>query len=383
MNKRIFALVLSVCMALSLLTGCGSSSSGDSSVSGDASTAVSAEIPAEALEDVVSYLTDGALTSDTVVMTVGGTDVTADYYLYQLAYSANMMNLTYQYYYGTDIDLSMEVSEGQTAAQYVQNAADSTVKGYFALEQQAAEMGVALTDEEQESIDSYQFSSDANDLLYYSTTASAMTHLYQQYSLSSSLQELLYGEGGELAPTEETIQDYISSNGLYNCRYILCQVSEDATEEEDAAAKQKCQDIYDELSQLEGEELLAKFQEYQAENPDGNTDEFSFNDSSSLTDGFREKLAELEIGQLGMTDKTGYGYFTLLRLDVDTDSVKEDYISSSYAAQMSEWGEAAECTTTEAYDKIDPLSFYENLTALQSTIDAYEAAQTAAESSAE
>ena len=75
MLKRILAGGLAVVMACSLFTGCGSS--GASSSAG-ALTA----IPEEAKKDVVSYLTDGAITSEETVMTVNGVEIPASAYFY-------------------------------------------------------------------------------------------------------------------------------------------------------------------------------------------------------------------------------------------------------------------------------------------------------------
>jgi hypothetical protein len=363
MKKRVLALLLCAAMAFSLLTGCGQKGdSGDVSLS----EAMDAAIPDAAKVDVVNYLTDGALNKDSVIMTVNGQEVPASYYLYWLAYYTSQMS-SYYTYYGQTFDLTAEVSDGVTMADQLQSMADDATKGYTVIEQKAAENGVELTEDEQTECQEYVDNQEDEAMLYFSTTPADQGTIYTQYQLGSKLRDYLFGEGGENAPTEETLQDYIEENGMYNCRYILCQ-PEDDTEDEIEKAQEKCQAIYDELSQLEGDELLARFQELQSDNPDGNTDEYSFDSDDSLVSGFREKLAELEVGELGMTDKTSYGYFTLLRLDVDTDTVQDDYVRSAFAAQMNTWGDEAEVVNS-GYDKVDVTTFCQNLMALQDIIN--------------
>ena len=94
-HYRLPALLLAGAMTFGLAS-CGSSSSGSASSAASGSGASSAdsapaEIPQEALDDVVSYLTDGAYTKDDVVATVGDTTVSAAQMLYWTAYQQYYM----------------------------------------------------------------------------------------------------------------------------------------------------------------------------------------------------------------------------------------------------------------------------------------------------
>ncbi len=101
MKKKWIALLLAVAMLLGALTACGSApaaendtedtpapqeeteqpQTGDETEPSDAP----AEIPAEALEDPIAYVTDGAVKAGDVVMTVDGVDIPAGVYTYWLA----------------------------------------------------------------------------------------------------------------------------------------------------------------------------------------------------------------------------------------------------------------------------------------------------------
>ncbi len=367
MKKRILALGLCLVLAMSLLTGCGGELTDE-------------QIITKATNDEVKYLTENKLKNDTAIMTVNGEDVSAITLCYWLAYYETQMSYYYSYY-GETLDLTSEVSDGVTAADSLLDYAYQAVVSYTAMDQKAEEYGISLTEEEETNVQDYIDMQDSYAMLYFCTNAEEQGTIYRQYQLASKLQEQLYGAGGEREVTDETIQDYITDNGIYNCRYILLEADED---DEDAAAEAQtqAQEIYDELSALEGDALLEKFMEYQEQNADGNTDEYTYSDDDSLVDGFKETVADLEVGELGMTDQTSYGYFVLVRLDVDTDTVKEDYISDDFNTLMTAWQEEAEVELTSAYDKLDVVTFCENLTELQTLVsEAQEAADSSADAS--
>ncbi|MCD7838081.1 MAG: peptidyl-prolyl cis-trans isomerase [Clostridiales bacterium] len=367
MKKRILALGLCLAMAMSLLTGCGGELTDE-------------QIIEKATTDEVKYLTDGKLKNDTVVMTVNGEEVSAISLCYWLAYYETQMSYYYSMY-GETLDLTAEVSDGVTAADNLQDYAYQAVVSYVAMNQKAEEYEIALTEEEETNVQDYIDLQDSYSMLYFCTSAEEQGKIYSQYQMATKLQELLYGTGGEREATDETLQDYVTDNGIYNCRYILCQADED-DEDAVAEAQTQAQEIYDELSALEGDEQLEKFMEYQEQNSDGNTDEYSYDDDDSLVDGFKETVSALEVGELGMTDQTSYGYFVLLRLDVDMDTVEEDYISDDFNTLMTTWADEAEIELASAYDKLDALTFFENLTELQTVVsEVQEEADSSAEAS--
>lgn len=388
MNKRILALILALAMVLSLLTGCNSGKSGDASAATDPSDeqarlvmeAVAKVIPEEAKADVVSYLTDGAVKADTVIMKVGGRDVTAGYYLFWLGRELSSVS-SYFSQYGMTMDLDQEFSEGQSLLDYLKEQSLSAVKTYCAIEQKAEEKGVKLSAEQEKQLEEYVASLDTASVTYYGTTVEDQRATYTQNLLNDALNDKLK-ETGELDATDETMADYVKENGYYNCRYLLFQVAQDADEKTDAGQKAKAQAAYDELSKLSGEEQLKKFQEYQKENPDGNTDEFQFDATSTIDEGFRAKVEGMEVNELGMTDKTGFGYFVLLRLPVDTEPLKESYLSEAYTNLVKQWVEELPVEETDEMKKLDQKAAAAKLLELQSSMnDAAQKAVAAADAS--
>lgn len=390
MNKRFLALILALAMALSLLTGCNSGKSGDASASAatdpaDEQTklimeAVAQVIPEEAQADVVSYLTDGTVKADTVIMKAGDKDVTAGYYLFWLGRELSSVT-SYFSQYGMSMDLDQEFSEGQSLLDYLKEQSLSAVKTYCAIEQKAEEKGVKLSAEQEKQLEEYVASLDTASVTYYGTTVEDQRATYTQNLFNDALNDKLK-ETGELNATDETMADYVKDNGYYNCRYLLFEVAQDADEKTDAEQKAKAQAAYDELSKLSGEEQLKKFQEYQKENPDGNTDEFQFDATSTIDEGFRAKVEGMEENELGMTDKTNFGYFVLLRLPVNTEPLKESYLSEAYSNLVKQWAEELPVEETDEMKKLDQKAAATKLLELQSSMnDAAQKAVAAADAS--
>lgn len=385
MKKRIIALILCLAMALSLFTGCNSSKTGDTSTDpadGSASSVAEplAEVPQEAYDDVVRYLTDGAISADTILMTVNGADISAEYYFYWLGYYFSQMSAYYSYY-GQTMDLNEADEAGNTMAQSLQSMADQAVTTYCAMTLEAKNNGVTLTDEDKKTLEEYASGQDPNYLLFNCATTNAIEHANADYLYYSAFGEKLYGENGQFALTDKDVQDYIEEQGIFNCRYILCQTETDADEEAVKAAQETCQGYYDELSKLSGDELLTRFQELQANNPDGNTNEYSFDATASLTEGFRETLQKMKVGEVAMSDKTGYGYFVILRLEPDMEEQTEACKQNAYSEKLAELTADYKAENTPSYDKLDAAAVLTKLQTLQATIAAVENAK--AETSAD
>lgn len=411
MSKKLTALLLALAMMLTMLTGCSgteapaadetedpaASDEGtaeeDAESTEDAEDAEAAdtedeglvleEIPQEAYDDPISYVTDGAIKKDDVVATVNGLEVKADLYFNWL--STVYMNMAYNYYYyGMELDVNEVLDEenGTTVADYFVNQAAMMAQMYTLVREKARDAGLDLTDEQKEELAGLSEEYTTESTMYYITTMEGMQQAYTDTQLIIALRDHLYGEGGELEPAEDTLADFVTENGNYNCRYILQRTDE--LEEDDtegrAAKQQQAQDLYDQLLEVPADELEAKFIELQAEyNDDGNTEEFTFDATTSLVSGFREKLAELEDGQIGLTEETDYGYFVVLRLPVDLDSVETTYIENAYNTVITEWMDNAETELSGALISLDAEACFEKLIALQTVISNELSAQTEAE----
>ncbi|MCD7856667.1 MAG: hypothetical protein LUG55_02500 [Clostridiales bacterium] len=392
MKQKIIALLLALAAAVSL-TACGEA--GDSSITeGETSSdsvsseaedgssleseeaAILAAVPNEAREDCVAYLTDGTMTNDTVVMTLDGTDITADMLIYFLGYYETYYMSMFSAY-GYDIELEDSYSDDMTYIDFFLQIAENAAVQMTAARVLAESAGVTFSEENQTSLNESIASIVESDVLYVGANSEVMEELFARTIYGNAYQEMVYGEGGEEEITDEATEDYADENGYYNCRYILFYGLDDdgnALEDEALEAVQaEAEECYQSLSQLSGDALVEAFQTQQEElNYDGNTEEFYVTPSSSLVDGFSDAVLSLEEYQVGMSDATSYGYFVVLRLplgDENLDSVKEDYASSLFSAAISDAISAAEITYEDVLDEVDYAAFFEKLAALQEIID--------------
>lgn len=412
-HLRLLALVLAMAMCL---TACGSSGKSANKVSAEDTNA---SLPAEALDDVVSYLTDGAFKADSVIATVGDVQVTASEALYWVAYQRYSM--TYYYYanYGYSMDMTADMGNGTTLGEYLFQTGIETALTYAVGAQKANELGVTIDEENAATIanltdtnvenygqdrwntyvdagiiseDDYTDEEKAafvkefgeafykHSMMYYACTTDIYLDLVNHYYLYDSLQDHLFGDGGEMAPTDATISDYIQSyisdNGVIWGRCILFSTencADDAAKEEVHALAQQ---TYEMLSGLSGEELENAFTEQQSQyDESGYTagEVQNYTSSDSLVDGYYSGLQALEAGQVGITGETDYGYFVLLREadqpDDLTATAQNSYISSTYSAQIAQWMEdyGVSSTTTEL-SSLDVTAFYDKLSELQSAL---------------
>ena len=393
------AVLLTAAVGCSLLAGCGTDT--DTSASAEES---GSDIPAEAYEDVVSYLTDGAVSGDDVVYTVNGIDITAYEYFYYLTYEEYVYTNQYYSTYYEYPDLTEEMSDGTTLADYIEQDAYSSAVTDAVVYAAALEAGVTLSDEYQEDLDSYisdnieslgeelwetavdedEISEDdftdeekaawiaeagseqlALNMMSYSTTEDAVETFYEKNYYAQQYKEDLFAEGGEEEPDEYDLMVYISDNGVYACRYILIY---DTSE----TALESAEEICSELSALSGDEFDEAFAAYAENNIDGNTTgEYVFDDYDTLVDGFAELVAELSVGEVGVTEETDYGYFVIVRDEVTADSVYtstsgytvlDQYTDDAFDELSAEWAADAEVTDTGALDSFD---YYEFLDALE------------------
>ena len=393
---------------------------------------IPAEIPPEAREDVIAYLTDGAYASGDVVLNVGDTAVTADEILYQAAYQYYQASY-YYYQYGSEFDVTGTTEDGQTYSdlllEYGKDSACANAMG----REKAREKGIELSGEDTESLASYydnrikaygekewesalaegsiqeeDFSEDAkqawitekgreryaDDLLYLSNTREGDASSYEKYLYTTALESSLFDEGGEYALTpealDEKVQKYIEDNGVIWGRCILFpnpetaasqggEAAEDTAQADENAPSNKEQalEVYDELSAMAGDALSQAFTEKQTEfdksgYPAGEVQKYTSSDS--LVDGYYSGLSALAPGQLGITDETDYGYFVLLREADDPDSLKET-VSSSYRTEtfsglFGEWLKEYGIEYSQVMADLDAGAFFEKLITLQKIVQA-------------
>ncbi|MCD8084806.1 MAG: hypothetical protein LUF28_00475 [Clostridiales bacterium] len=387
MKRRIIALLLALATACSL-AACGQSADSDTS-DGEASSAsasteaesasgsdlsseeeaILAAVPAEAREDCVSYLTDGVMSNDTVVISLDGAEVTADMFIYYLSYYETYYMLMFSLY-GYDISLDDAYSDDMTYSDFFVQMAEYASLQMVVARKLAEDAGVTLSEEDQTDMEDALAELLESDLLYLGSNLSAMEKIFTCTTYGNNYQSAVYGEGGSEEITDEMAEEYAEENGYYNCRYILFN-GVDLEDEELEEVHAEAQACYEALAQLSGDELVEEFQAQQAElNEDGDAEECYVSPSSSLS--FGDTVLALDEYEVGITDATDYGYFVVLRLPLGEEnlsSVRQDYADDLFSAAISEAASAADVTYADVLEELDYAAFFDALAALQETIN--------------
>ena len=373
MLKRILAGGLAVVMACSLFTGCGSS--GASSSAGALTS-----IPEEAKKDVVSYLTDGAITSEETVMTVNGVEIPASAYFYQWAYFAGYLAYYYQGKDATDtFSLDKEIN-GTTYKDYLLDNTRSSLLASAIAAQKGQEQKLKLSADAKKTIDNLAESADENTRLYYATTLKGMEFLETCSDYNDQLKAALFRKGGEYEITKETLADYVMA-----AKHILL-LTTGKSDEEKAKIKKTIQGYLDKI--LADKDPASAFEQYMNEksedtglatNPDG----YTFLPGEMVPE-FEDAVSSLKVGEIDpKIVESSYGYHLIMRIEPDMDAIddedlKEKYESETYQKVLDDWSKDAKVETTKALDDLDMTKVYDKLTQLQSVIQAIAQAEAAA-----
>lgn len=375
-------------------------------------------IVAAAEEDVVSYLTDGAYKSSDVLAEQGDYKLTAAEASFYIAYQYYNA-VTYYERNGQTFSPDDPAADGMTAGEYMAKYARSQAVNYLAGRAQAAELGVILSEEDQAALDGFMednyhsygesrwyselgagmvseedFDEAAKDqwildkgrtmfahsMLSMGTTPDDYKMYADKYYYIMALQDSLFGEGGEYSLTDEELDqmtaEYMEENGVVWGRCILFSTI-NATEEEAAKTKEQMESVYEELSALSGQELYDRFTVQQGTyDTSGYTagEVQMYTNSDPLVPGYYETLSGLKEGELGVTDKTAYGWFILLREasqpSLLTDNVRATYINENFTDHLEAAAAAYGLDPDSILSDLDISLYFERLDALKEAVSA-------------
>ena len=381
--KQILALGLALALSLSL-AACGQK--------------------ADPTEEMANSYTQqlAGLDADTVLFTVNGEDVTAEYYLYWLTYDCyywDYMNLMYT---GAGLDFESEVEEGVTTAQFLRDDARDMASYYMLLEQQAKANDCALSEEQQAEWDQAKadFVAESGQEAYdelleqLGVSQTVFDRIRTSNYLYQNLIDTLVAE-----PSDEDLDTFTAENDIYKAKHILictAQEQEDGTvllstgaeptnadgtpftgtaDEYNEQARSLVQDL---LGQIDAaDDPIAKFDELMNEYsedtglvsyPDG----YTFASTDSLVDEFKNTVYDLGYGEYSGVVESDFGYHIILRL-----SVADEFTAQKMDAMVTQWLDEAEVVTTEAFDALDAAAIYENYKTYQEELAGTDADATA------
>ncbi|MBQ3405310.1 MAG: peptidylprolyl isomerase [Oscillospiraceae bacterium] len=371
---KLIALILSLCLSLCLLAGCGEAAETDAGETDteqaaesreDGDDAGSAEDAAEEdAEPVASIDYDAAQKAfdpDQVVAKVDGKDILWTEVYYWLHYIISYD----EYFSGGQIDWDEGAGEGMSLEDYYKDYAVKGTVYYTVVTEKAEENGVSVTAEQeqqiQNSIDSYAEQYGGQEGFEHELAASYMTlDLYKYFSevacLHENLSAKLFGENGEKLSAEQ-VQAFIDEQGFYGAKHIL--INADETDPDGARAK--AQEVLDKLNA--GEDFDKLMNEYSEDpglmtNPDGYVAM-----RGSMVPEFEDAALALEPGQHSDLVESSFGYHIIMRTDIDENSIPMEYADEgmslralaaddAFSKQLDEWLEAADLQLMPEFEKL-------------------------------
>ncbi len=326
--------------------------------------------------------------SDYALLTINGTGITAEEYLFWLS---NAISVEQQYY-------GLSTAEQWTSkAQELKDQALETAKLYQVVRAKAAEVSAVLSPEQEEKAAeqiayAIQMYGGEEEYLAMLDSMCVSRELFEELNAVYFLNEALLAklrETGEITVTEADrdafVSDFMEENGIYGAKHILLSTRrqlEDGTyenfsDEEKTAVLEKIQGF---LAQIRAaEDPAATFDElmkaYSEDGRDASTGELYYPDgytmayAGQMVPEFENAALALEIGQVSDVVTTSYGYHIIMRIPVAEDQIRayatDDVIAGYRLDDMTrQWIEEAAVETTQAYDDLDPHTFWDQLAAV-------------------
>ena len=281
------------------------------------------------------------------VMTVDGEPVSAEEYLYMVSYSAQTLS-----YYGIT-DLSTELGEGYTAADYVAEQAESQVVQQAVIRKWAKDAGVTLTEEDQSVLQAQKdsYGDDFQMLLKVNGISEAQ---YDQLIGTSLLYDRLYSaycaEGGNLRPSDSDLTAMAENHGLMTADVLFISTAE-LDDDGKADAKALMEDYARQIGAAE--DRAAAFAALETGETVSVTTGVTYdNCEETVLNTALAALAENEVS--GVIEDEG-GYYVALRRATDLSAVAEMAFGEDMSARMAN----AQVEHNDAvYNRINVAAYY-------------------------
>ena len=368
--KRAAGAALAMTLAVSLLAGCDEAAAADP------------------IKDMMGE--ESGITSETVMLTVNGSEITAGDLFFWLSQSASQAASYSQALGEETLDWSAEAGDGMTMAEYVKKNAKDQAVLYNVVAAKARENGFEFTQEDKAAYEEElaQAKEDLGGEEVYQNwlnqnclTEAGMEELSSVGVLFDHMLDGMFTDGSEYAPTEEDLLTYAAENDLLYAKHILLMTQDTATGEalsadEIAAKRTKAEDILAQLQAIQDPEELEKtFDTLMNENSEdtglaANPDGYLFT-AGQMVAPFEEGTRALDYGQISGIVESDYGYHIILRLDpTASESLRSQWAVQRLNELVDQWVNEAEVEETEAFTDLDIGEFYDKLTAYQAQLDA-------------
>jgi hypothetical protein len=295
---------------------------------------------------------------DAQLITVNGTTVSAEEYLYWLSYDCEYLSQ-----YVSDIDWDGALNDSTTYGDYAKYDALETVKLYVVLRQWAAENGITLSAEDQAQLDAqkaqyvaYYGSEEAyrNQIQLLGVTEKTFDAINSSPYLYSSLYAQFCDSTSKLYPGSDALTSFCNDKGYVSFKEIYLSTSglDDTAK---AAKRAQAADIAAQLQSASDVQATfntlcsASEDTSYTDNPNGLTMLPSKLDESLAT-----ALNALGENQASGVVETDDGCYVLVRIPLFADGALSDYFND----QLSQKRTDAVVKTSKAYDKLSVAAFY-------------------------
>ncbi|MBQ0037997.1 MAG: peptidyl-prolyl cis-trans isomerase [Clostridiales bacterium] len=312
---------------------------------------------------------------DARLLQINGRDISAEEYLYWLAYDCEYLTSTTK-----ELDWNSEIANGITYAQYAKTDALETVKLYTVVRQWAEDAGITLSDEDQAQLEAqrqqyvaYYGSEDAYDqqIQLLGIGKNALDSINAVYFLYAHVLQQFCTKGSALYPGDDVLQGFADENGYLTVK--LLYIPTDGLENQAAIDAQKSTAIKyaEELQKAKDVDAvydkLAK--KLNLEYPENGLTMTA--DDASLDAKLMKALAAMKEGEVSDVISCDNGYYVAIRMPLDQEAVAADYFEIQLQAARDS---ATVGFNEKLYDSIDAGTFYTHLqeqrTALQEAFDA-------------
>ena len=290
------------------------------------------------------------------VMTVNGEAVSAEEYLYMTAYAAQSLS-----YYGIS-DLSVDLGDGTTAADYAAAQAESQVISSAALRAWAKELGVTLDEEDMATLQAQKdaYGDEAafrQTLRLVGTSEELFDSIMSQELLYNHLYEICCAEGGAMRPADSELEALAEEHKLMTAKvlYMDTAAMEEAAK---ADARKQMEDYSAQLLAAEEKEEL--FTSFAAELAMEDTAPQTYDGCESTP--FNDALMALRVGEVSAVVEEEGMLYVILRTKLDLETTAYVHFNEEYSRRVSE---AAVEHNEEVLHSIDVAAFYTKYIQLQ------------------